>query len=134
MRLDESWLRRAVLLSAVSATVALAAPQPYDFTGHWTGTASSRGVTVPLSIDFAPTSDPRMFTGTTTLDSNPPITCTFTAKYTRKLKLSLHCDNGSNSTVMAKLNTAQDLTGSFTVGGRHGGRHRAKFTLTKTSA
>ncbi len=137
MRLERQGVLRALVICGIATTLAFAAASPpYDFTGHWAGTAASRGVTVPLSVDFVSTTNPRRFTGQATLeDPVNPSTCQLKAKYTRKLKLNLHCNDGTRPKVTAQLDpTTLTLTGSFAAVGRHGNRHVVTFTLTKTSA
>jgi hypothetical protein len=135
MKLDTHTLLRAFAVCALSATVASSAA-PYDFTGQWTGTASSRGVSVPLEVDFVPTGNPRAFTGTSTFgvpQQSGYVTCSLTAKYTRKLKVRLICSDGTKPHVTAQLYAAtQTLTGSFPFVGKHGTRHTATFTLMRT--
>jgi hypothetical protein len=129
MRLSQHTLLRALAICGVSATLVLAAlPPPYNFTGQWRGTATSRGVTAPLSIDFMPTTNPRKFTGSVTLGPPANSTCSLTAKYRKRLKLHLKCADGSKPTIAAQLDTTtQTLTGSFLIGHRH--PHQATFTL-----
>jgi hypothetical protein len=87
-------------------------------------------MSIPVSVDFASTPDPRAFTGNVTLGNPINITCTLTAKYKRRLKLHLRCDDGSKSKLTARLDTtSQTLTGSFRVGHRH--PRRAKFSLMR---
>jgi len=139
MRLDRHSLLRALAIGGLSASLGLAAlPPAYDFTGHWSGAASSRGASAPLDADFAATANPRTFTGTAALgtpQSSSYVTCDLTARYTRKLKLHLKCSDGSKPRVTAQVDPAtQTISGSFPIVGRHGNRHIATFTLMKTSA
>ncbi len=107
-------------------------PPPYDFTGSWVGSATSRGETRALGADFASTSRPREFTGSSTLadGSGGRSSCTFTAKYKKMLKVHLTCNDGSKPTITARFDMAtQTLAGSFLVGRRH--PRRATFTLVR---
>ena len=135
MRLNGHWLFRALAICGASSTLALAAlPPSFDFTGHWSGAATGQGASSPLTVDFAPTSNPRKFTGSTILGDplGTHYTCTLTAKYRKTLKLHLKCDNGKKSTLPVRFDTTtQTVAGSFLVGRRH--PRRAMFTLTRTS-
>jgi hypothetical protein len=135
MRVDTRSVLCALAVCALSATVASSAP-PYDFTGQWSGTASSRGVSVPLEVDFMSTGNPRAFTGTSAfgVPGQPGyVTCDLTAKYVRKLKVRGTCSDASKTQVTAQLHAAtQTLTGSFPFVGKHGTRHVATFTLMRT--
>jgi hypothetical protein len=114
-----------VVLGVLSATLVLAALPPFDFTGSWTGSATSRGQSADMNATFTSTG-PTTFTGSITLVS--VATCDVNGTYGKRVKLHLTCD-GAMRTVRARLDpTAQTLRGHFTLS-----RHRAKFTLTKNS-
>jgi hypothetical protein len=124
---------RALAVCLAAATLIHAAPQPFDFTGHWAGSVSSRGTTVPASADFA-TTGPRTFDGTFTLAATPVVNCTINGTYRRKVKLHAVCDDGTTQHLTAHLKAAtQTLTTSYHFVGGHGRRHRATVVLTKAS-
>src|SRR5205814_2042800 len=82
--------------------VAAALPQttPYDFTGHWTGSATQTGKSpVTLAADFTTGTVPKTFTGTLTATSDMTSTCTAKGRQKRhqKVKIVLNpCDDGSH--------------------------------------
>ena len=123
----------ALALSGPLATPVSALPQPYDFAGHWSGTATSKqtGRTAPFSADFAATANPRKFTGSATLDVEPAVVCAFHALYKRNLTIHPTCSGRTASTVIAHFDpAAQSLSGSFPL------KHHdvARFTLVRTAA
>jgi hypothetical protein len=126
-------LLHALAISALFATCASALPPPYDFTGHWSGTATSKhtGQTAPLSVDFAATPSPRKFTGSATLEVNQTVVCAFKALYKRNLTLHPTCSGRTGSTVIVHFDpAAQSLTGSFPLG-----HHDvARFMLVRQAA
>src|SRR5215470_5950904 len=114
---------RIFIFGVLSATLAFAALPPFDFTGTWTGTATSRGETAAMMATFTSTG-PKTFTGSLTLVS--VATCEVNGTYGGRVKLHLTCD-GAKRTLRAHLDpTAQTLSGAFRLG-----RHRATYTLTK---
>jgi hypothetical protein len=116
----------AIVLGILVGTASLAALAPFDFTGNWSGTATSRGRSAEMTATFTSTG-PTTFTGSLTLVS--VATCDVSGTYGKRVKLHLSC-NGATRTVRAHLDPATaQLRGHFTLG-----KHRAKFTLTKSSA
>ena len=114
-------------LAALSATIAFASLPPFDFTGTWTGTATTKqGQTAGVAATFTSTG-PRTFTGALTLES--VATCEVNGKYGRPVKLHLKCEQGRR-TLRARLDLpAQTLHGAFRLGGQ-----RVMYTLTKNAA
>ena len=75
----------AVLVGSLVGVAAYAAIVPFDFTGHWTGTAQQEGQPAnPLMADFTSTG-PKTFTGTVTADEP----CTAKGKVKRHMKVAL---------------------------------------------
>ena len=136
MTLDRHGLLRALAFCVACATLTRAAPPPFDFKGHWTGSFTSRGQTFPASADLTSTG-PDTFTGMLTLGSptTGEIHCTVDGKRRRKVRLVSQCDNGTRRRVIAHLDTtAQTLRTTFTFVGGHGHPRQATVTLTKSSA
>jgi hypothetical protein len=118
-------LATAMVLEILVGTVSLATLPPFDFTGNWSGTATSRGRSAEVTATFTSTG-PTTFTGSLTLAS--VATCNVSGTYGRRVKLHLSC-NGATRTVRAHLDPATaQLRGHFKLG-----RHGAMFTLTKSS-
>ena len=120
-------MRPALLLAfALCATLVLAALPPFDFTGTWTGAATSRGQSVVMMATFTSTG-PTTFTGSVTLVS--VVTCQVNGKYARRVKLHLMCDGGRR-TLRAHLDPrTATLSGFFHLSGR-----RVRYMLTKNGA
>jgi hypothetical protein len=123
----------ALAITGLFATSVPALPAPYDFAGHWSGTATSKqtGRTAPFSADFAATANPRKFTGNATLEVDQPVVCAFHALYKRNLTIHPTCSGRTASTVIAHFDPAtQSLTGSFPL------KHHdvARFTLMRAAA
>ncbi len=106
--------------------VASAATSPYDFTGHWSGTARVRGQTVRIFADFAGTGT---FTGNLGVDLVPLTTCTAEGKQARRVTIALTCSDGGKTRVRGRLDpAAMTIVGTYHNQGRHKG-HGA-FTLS----
>jgi hypothetical protein len=112
---------------ALLATLASATLPPFDFTGSWSGSATSKGASVPMSATLTSTG-PKTFTGSVTLET--VTTCQVDGTYGKRVKLRATCPDGS-STILAHLSrTTETLHGSFSV---HHHTQRVKFTLTKSA-
>jgi hypothetical protein len=87
-----------------------------------------------VAADLTTQAGTRAFTGTLTVASEPPATCTVTGKQKRhkmKVKMRLACDNGAAVKLHATLDAvAETLTGGYTRRGRHR-VHVGTFTLSK---
>jgi len=123
----------AVLVICGLTTFARAAlPPAYDFTGQWSGTATERGTgqTGTLTADFAATTHPRRFTGSTTLVAGQSAnsTCPLVAKYRKNLIVHSRCPGHPVTVVVHFDPTALTLSGSFPIGHHH----IADFTLQRT--
>jgi len=122
------------LLAGTSA--ARAQVTPFDFTGHWTGSATDKkGQVTPLAADFAAGSVARTFTGTATLTiQGTDVECPVSGKQKRHDKVKAHvapCPIGPTQ-LRGKLDpAAQTITGHyFTL--RHGKIHTGPFMLSKS--
>ncbi len=136
LRLSEHSLLLTFAIWGAFARFALATlPPPYDFTGQWSGTATSRGVIAPVSVDFIPTANPRRFTGSGTIVfPKGTVTCQVNAIYRKNLKLHGRCGRKTFTTA-AHLDTTltpPSLRGSLPVGTTLG-RLILTFTLMKVS-
>ncbi len=124
------WVLAIWALSATLASGTL--PPPYDFSGNWSGTATLRagGQSGQLSADFAATTNPRKFTGSTMLVAGQQTrVCPFSAKYRKNLVVHSHCQGKPTTVAVAHFDpVALTLKGSFPVG-HHG---IADFTLQRT--
>ena len=126
-----------VAMCGVSATLALAAaPSPYDFTGHWTGTTTvpqhGQSVTYTINGDFAATGA-KTFTGMLTV-VGAETDCTVIGRRARTVKLHLACPDGTRPRLTGRLDTTTGtLTGVVTFVSRHGKPEHGTFTLSKTS-
>ena len=119
-------LFRVLVLGALFTRPASAALPPFDFTGTWSGTATSRGQSDAVTATFSSTG-PKTFIGSVTLES--VATCQVKGTYGRPVKLHLTCPDGKE-TLLTHLNpTAETLKGAFYI---HHHRQRVKFTLTKS--
>ncbi|HSV08963.1 MAG TPA: hypothetical protein VLI07_20775 [Candidatus Binatus sp.] len=114
-----------VAFTARSATGA----SPFDFTGHWTGTAQQDGQPAnPLVADFTSTG-PKTFTGTVTTDE--PCTANGKAKRHMKFTLRMSCSGGSTVKIHGHIDPAtQSLEGTF-VALQKRRRHRGTFVLSR---
>jgi len=129
-------MTQATLLR-VAALVTLAggalAGTPYDFAGHWTGSAQEHGKSaVTLTADFT-TSGAKSFTGTiVATGDDKPSQCTVKGKAKRpNVSIRGTCDDGGVITLHGRVNPKkQTIAGGF-VEKRNRRRHRGKFTLGK---
>ena len=124
----------AVALLAGTPT-AWAQITPFDFTGHWTGSATGKnGRVVPLAVDFTAGTLPRTFTGTITLTiEGQDVQCPVAGKQKRHDKVKAHvapCPVGA-TVLRGKLDpTAQTITGHY-VNVRRGKVQTGPFMLMK---
>jgi hypothetical protein len=116
-----------------------AAPDPaFDFTGHWTGSGQEDNKPQQaLTGDLTQTAGTRSFTGTITIEDDPPFTCEVTGKqkpHHMKVKVRLACDNGGKLNLHATLDAVtQTLTGGYKRRGRNK-THVGTFDLTKQAS
>ena len=139
-RLDSgSGTRVAALgIALLAGTVAaLAQTTPYDFTGHWTGSATQTGKSpVTLAADFTTGTVPKTFTGTLSATSGDGTsTCTAKGRQKRhqKVKILLKpCEDGSHIVLSGKLDTTAQptITGHF-ARVEKGKVKRGTFTLAR---
>ena len=114
----------ALGVALLAGTVAaLAQSTPFDFTGHWTGSAVQTGKSpTTLSADFTAGTTPKTFTGTLTANGGESH-CMVRGKQKRHDKVIIHltkCTDGSNIVVHGKLDpTAQTITGNFVLSKHH---------------
>ena len=128
-------VRLALVVYAVTVAVARAElPAPYDFTGHWVGTAIARGASIPIVADFSGT---QTFTGTLGFSGGGGqfVSCTVQGIQKKKVILPLQCSNGSQGKAKGKLDaTARTITGRYhSTRPGHRGSH-GKFMLTSAGA
>jgi hypothetical protein len=101
-----TWLSLAVLASRGQAAVT-----PFDFTGHWSGTAHQQGLTPRVFADFVGTGT---FTGTVGIDIGGLITCTASGKQKKRVSIAVSCSDGSAGKLKGRLDAVtQTLTGSY---------------------
>ena len=110
----------ALGIALLAGTVAaLAQTALYDFTGHWTGSATQTGESpVTLSADFTAGPTAKSFTGTltaTSADGTDQCTVNGRQKPHKKVIIRLTaCNKGNTIVVHGKLDpTAQTITGHF---------------------
>jgi hypothetical protein len=109
-----TWLSLTVIASRVHGAVT-----PFDFTGHWSGTAHQQGATAPVFADFAGTST---FTGTLGVDFDGLVTCTASGTQKKRVRIAVTCSNGSTGRLKARLDaTTETLAGTYH---SHGPGHR----------
>ena len=127
-------IRRAIIAVLVGrlASVAGAAVVPFDFTGHWTGTAQQAGQPAnPLTADFTSTG-PKTFTGTVTADG--PCTAKGMVKRHMKVALRIRCGGGKTIKAGGRIDPAtQTVQGTFAEFRRRRLRHRGTFVLSRQS-
>ena len=106
---------------------------PYDYSGHWTGSAQEgRQPGVELTADFTATGA-KTFAGTIAAGGDQPALCTATGKAKRHLKVAMRatCDDGGTVKLLGRLNPdTQTITGTLTEK-RPRRRHHARFTLRR---
>ena len=119
-RLDSgSGTRVAALgIALLAGTVAaLAQTAAFDFTGHWTGSATQTGKSpTTLSVDFMAGTTPKTFTGTLIANGGED-RCSVRGKQKRHQRVIIHltgCTDGSTIVLHGKLDpTAETITGGF---------------------
>ena len=131
-----SGMRGAALgIALLAGTVAaLAQTTPYDFTGHWTGSATQTGQSpTTLAADFTAGTTPKTFTGTLTANGGET-ECTVRGKQKRHEKVVIHlthCTDGATIVVHGTLDpTAGTITGRF-VRVKHGKAKKGTFMLAR---
>ena len=123
--------RRSILCglitAALSATPVLAARPSFDFTGTWTGTATSdEGRTARLIATFASTG-PATFTGSVTVRS--VATCHVDGTRRTHVDLRVTCLGGRRTLRVHLARASRTLRGHFRFGGQ-----RVRFAVTKDGA
>src|SRR5712691_10122756 len=110
---------------------------PYDFAGHWTGSAQESGKSaVTLTADFT-ASGAKHFTGTIVAagDGDTPDQCTVKGKAKRRLSVSMRatCGDGGTVNFHGRVNPdKQTIAGTF-VEKRKRRSHRGTFTLGRSA-
>ncbi|TMA43137.1 MAG: hypothetical protein E6J81_16455 [Deltaproteobacteria bacterium] len=120
----------AVLVGILVGVAAYATIVPFDFTGHWTGTAQQEGQPAnPLMADFTSTG-PKTFTGTVMVDE--PCTANGKAKRHMKVALRVECSNGNSVKIHGRIDPAtQTMQGTFAEFRQRRLRHRGTFALSR---
>ncbi len=104
-----------LLAGGLWAPVAHAAVVPYDFTGHWVGSAKApRKSPAALSADLT-TSLPQEITGSLTIvTTEETIHCTVTGHQGRRVVMTAPCDNTGRARFKGRLGVAAGmLSGGF---------------------
>ena len=122
-----------MLLSLVAfVAVAVAKPTPFDFTGHWAGSATQKGLSAAAVADFAGTGT---FTGTIGVDLGQLVTCTTQGKQRHRVVIALSCSDGSKGKMKARLDpTTRTLTGRYHSHRRGHHPQHGTFILTSPGA
>ena len=132
MRLSR-WMWTIGTMGVGGLLLAAAPLPPFDFSGHWTGTAEETGKPQrSVSADLVTGAKPRTFTGALTDDDVPPAQCTVNGKEKRSLKVRIRLRCG-DSVVKLRGTLVPDtatVSGTSVRIGRHK-RHTGTFTLTK---
>lgn len=104
-----------LLAGSPTGLTAHAAVTPYDFTGHWVGTAKTpRKPLATLAADLA-TSAPLEFTGTLTfVTSEETVHCTVSGRQRRRVLVTAPCDNTGHARFKGRLDAvAGTLSGKM---------------------
>ena len=124
--MKRAWIALVIGVGASAGALA-AAPTPYDFTGHWTGTATQAGQSFPLFADFTGT---QTFTGTFAVETDQLLTCTVQGQQKKKVKITLGCADGSHVKIKGRLE-AGTITGRYH-SSRKGHRSRSGAFMLST--
>ena len=124
-----------VVALLAGAPAARAQVTPFDFTGHWTGSATGgHGTVVPLAMDLTAGTLPRTFTGTATLTiKGTDVQCAIAGKQKRHDRVKARVAPCAIGIVLlhGKLDpTLQTIAGHY-LNVRHGKVHTGPFTLMK---
>ena len=131
----------AVLAGSFVAVTAYAIIVPYDFTGHWTGTAHrpEKPDVAMLAADLTTTTPP-MFTGTVTVvltDNLETFHCAMDGVQRRRVVMTGPCDNTAHLALRGSLDsTSGTIAGRFVYKpppSMHKPPRHGSFTLTKQS-
>ena len=128
-----------ILAGALWHLVAQAAVAPYDFTGHWTGTAQTpRKPPVMLSANLT-TIMPPEFTGTLTIvTAEETVQCTVAGRQRRRVVITAPCGNAGHIRFRGSLDPAKGTISGRMVWAPPARKHkppkRGEFALTKQSA
>src|SRR5206468_2715959 len=137
------WMMRAsvvaVLAGSLVGVAAQAAVVPYDFTGHWTGTARTpRKPAAMLSADLTSTTPPELTGTLTVVTTEETIHCTVSGRQRRRVVMAAPCDNTGYIRFKGKLDAAKaTLSGKMVwTPPPHMHKHpkHGVFTLAKQSA
>src|SRR2546428_4353105 len=105
----------AVLAGSLFGVAAQATVVPYDFTGHWVGSAKTpRKSPATLSADLTMTAPPE-FAGTLTIvTTEETIHCSIDGRQRRRVVMAAHCDNTGRARFKGLLDPAGGtLSGRF---------------------
>jgi hypothetical protein len=118
--------------TGLGSFVALAATSPFDFTGHWSGTALQSGQSFQLCADLTGT---KTFTGTLGVGTVPFNSCTVEGRQGRRVTMTLACLDGSKATVKGRLDPqAKTITGQFHSSRKGHHKHHGSFSLSTPGA
>ena len=127
----------ALGIALLAGTVAaLAQTTPYDFTGHWTGSATQTGKSpVTLAADFTTGTVPKTFTGTlSSTSADGTTTCTAKGRQKRSDKVKIlnnKCNDHSTIVLHGTLDpSAGSITGRYSRS-KHGKVKSGTFTLAR---
>jgi hypothetical protein len=137
---EDKMIRRAVIAVLAGSLVgvgAYATIVPYDFTGHWTGTAHrpEKPDLAMLATDLTMTTPPTFTGAMTVVLTEETFHCTMSGVQRRRVVMTGPCDNTAHFTLRGAL----DVT-SGTIAGRfvykpppsmHKPPRHGSFTLTK---
>jgi hypothetical protein len=97
----------AVLAGSLWGLVAQAAVTPYDFTGHWVGTAKTPRKPLAMIAADLTTGTPPEFTGTLTfVTTEETIHCTVSGLQRRRVLMTAPCDNAGHARFKGVLDAA----------------------------
>jgi len=130
----------ALGIALLAGTVAaLAQTTPYDFTGHWTGSATDKkGNSAPLAADFTTGTKPKTFGGTFSVTvEGGTIQCTVHGRQrpNEKVKALLNkCNDHSIIVLHGTLDpTAGTITGRY-ARSKHGKVKSGTFMLARSAS
>src|SRR5262249_22363468 len=129
-RISAAGMLGAVIRLAAPTARAATGTSPFEFSGHWTGTATQEGQPVnALMADFTSTG-PKTFTGTVTADYQ----CSASGKLKRHMKVAVRLDCGDGKIVKIRGHldpTTATVEGNFTEFQHRRPRHRGTFVLSR---
>jgi hypothetical protein len=126
------------LVLSVAGNAGAAIDPAFDFTGHWVGYGQEDAKPQQaVTADLTQQAGTRNFTGTMTVEDDPPFTCNVAGKqkpHKMKVKIRITCDNGGRLNLHATLDAAARTVGG---GYRRRGNHKTHvgtFTLTEQAS